>query len=178
MDICPSPLRGEARWGCLIDATLPSVPSPQGRGYSERGFTLVELLVVIFVLSLMTALVLPSFTSSEGEVKGEARKVASLIRHTNESAASKKETLHLTFDLDHGTVKWGEGGEGGYSLKHLAGVELQGRGLVKEGELTVFFRPTGVGEHMWVYIGRGEGGLAVVYNPVSGRVKVDEAARG
>jgi type II secretion system protein H len=144
------------------------------RSVSIGGFTLLELLVVLFIVSLMMAIVAPAFQTSEREAKSEARKLASLIRHLNETSAARKETLHLRFDLDENTIAWKDRAERESRLEHLYGVELQTKGLVKEGELTVFFTPLGMGEYMWVYLGHGDDSITVAFNPISGRVKILE----
>jgi hypothetical protein len=133
----------------------------------------MELVVVLFIIALMAALLMPSFETSEGRMKSEARKMASLLRYLNETSAAKKKNLSLRFDLGEGTVTPSEGvGGRELRLETLYGVELQTRGLLKEGELTVFFPPLGLREHMWVYLGHGDNGLTVALNPVSGRVKI------
>lgn len=137
-----------------------------------QGFTLLELIVVLFVVSFVAAVVLPSFTVSSSVVKAEARKVASLLRYLNETAVSRKETLAIMFDLDEGIVAWPEPAERTEKMKGLYAVELQSRGMVKEGELTVFFEPTGMREYLAVYLEHNGKEKVVMFNPVSGRAKI------
>jgi prepilin-type N-terminal cleavage/methylation domain-containing protein len=145
----------------------------ESRDASRQGFTLMELMVVIFVLSVVLALVMPAFSTRKGRLKEEARKVDSILRYTNETAAMKKQTLGLKFEFEEGVVSW-DGPEGSKTerLRGLRGVELQTRGMVREGELIVLFGPTGLGEHLWVHLAEAEEEMTVSFNPISGRVKV------
>jgi prepilin-type N-terminal cleavage/methylation domain-containing protein len=160
--------------GLPLTAGHKNAKPPDDPSIRPPGFTLIELLVVIFILSLTMVIAFPAFQVTERKTKSEARKVASLLRHLSDSSATRKETLPLKFDLDENTITWSDGGKRESQLEHLFGVELQTRGLIKEGELTVFFSPVGLGEHMWVYLGHGEDSFTVTFNPVSGRVKILE----
>ncbi len=145
-------------------------------GSPASGFTLVELLVVLFVISLAIALVMPKFADTGSELKAEARKAAVVLRYLNETATMKKKTLFMKVNLDEKTMEWGEtAGENREALENLEAVELQTTGLVKEGEVTVFFTPLGLGQNMNIYLRSGEGEKAVSLNPASGRVRILDA---
>src|SRR4030043_685017 len=79
---------------------------------SRRGFTLLELIVVLFIISLVMAFILPSFSGfGENKLKSEAREMASILRYMNDSATSRKGTFLMKFDLDEGSV-YGKGRDG------------------------------------------------------------------
>ena len=60
---------------------------------NNRGFTLLELVVIIFILSLVLAISFPSFSlQKDGKLKSEAGHIASILRYLNDSAISTKET--------------------------------------------------------------------------------------
>lgn len=139
---------------------------------SAAAFTLLELMVVLFVVSLVLAIAIPSFSVSSGKLKSEARKVSSMLRYMNETAAAKKETLSLKFDFKNGLIAWNDGAERKEKLESLVAVDLQSTGKVNEGELTVFFSPLGLREYMSVYLRRGEEEITVSFNPISGRTKI------
>lgn len=140
-----------------------------------RAFTLLELMVVLFVLSIMLTLVLPYFNMSGNSLDAEARKMASVLRYLNETAAARKETMQIKFDLAKRLVTWSESGsEKAESFQTLKAVELQSKGTLKEGELTVFFGPTGLGEFLNVYLSDGDAERTVAFNPISGRVRISD----
>ncbi len=150
--------------------------SPDSSRGGVRGFTLVEIMVVLFIISVVMAVVLPSFAVSDGKLRAEARTVASTLRYFNEMSALKRKTLPLKFDLDEKTLSWANlpdvGGERTESLESLRAVELQTTGMVEEGELTVFFTPLGLGQDMTVYLSRNDKSMAVALSYISGRVRI------
>jgi len=74
---------------------------------SKRGFTLLEIVVVLFIVSLVMAIVLPSFAGfGESKLKSESKEIASILRYMNDSAVSRKETFLIRFDLDKNMVTW------------------------------------------------------------------------
>ncbi|MDH5202825.1 MAG: prepilin-type N-terminal cleavage/methylation domain-containing protein [Nitrospirota bacterium] len=138
------------------------------------GFTLLELLVVIFILSLITALVIPSFYGiGEGKLKSEAGKIASLLRYLNDTAISRKETFFLTLNLDTKIAKW-ETPEGKYSEKFesLLTISTTATKNISRGEITLFFNPLGLQESLIVTLKDKEQEMYVSFNPLSGRAKI------
>jgi len=147
---------------------------------NNRGFSLIELIVVLFVLSLVLAIVLPTFTNfGESRLKAEAREMASILRYLNDNAVSRKETFFIKFDLGKNEVVWREP-EGNKTrvFDDLTGVEVQSRGLVSGGELTLFFEPLGAPENLIVYMERGDSHMTVTLHHLSGRVKIEMKDEG
>jgi general secretion pathway protein H len=145
----------------------------------KRGFTLLELMVTLFLLSLIVAIVFPSFYGlEERRLKSEARTVASVLRYLHDSGISTKETYFLKFDLKEHVVSWEEpDGKKTETFKSLAGLNLQSRGEVKEGQITLFFGPSGVQENITVYLRDEDQRMRVTLNSVSGRVKIFQDAK-
>jgi len=144
-------------------------------GISSRlGFTLLELIVVLFIISLVMVLILPSFSGfGENKLKSEAREMASILRYMNDSATSRKETFLMKFDLDEGTVYWkGPDGEKKKKFDDINGVTTQSTGKVSKGEITLFFEPLGVRENLSVYMSKGNKEMAITLNHLSGKVKI------
>jgi len=141
----------------------------------HEGFTLLELIVVIFIISLLAAVIFPSFSGlGENRLKSEAKKAASLLRYLNDSAIFTKETYSLKFDLQEGLISWkGPDGEKAEKIKSLAGIRLPSKGEVKEGQVTVFFGPLGIQENIEILLKDKGEGMRVTLNPVSGRVKIN-----
>ena len=143
-------------------------------GRCRAGFTLLELIIVIFVISISLAVVFPSFYGfGEKEIKADARRIASVLRYLNDSALAKKDTYSLKFDLEENTVSW-YGPDGGKTekLKSLSSIEIQSKGEVKEGQVVIFFNPLGIEESIAIYLQDGEERMSVTLNSISGRVKI------
>jgi prepilin-type N-terminal cleavage/methylation domain-containing protein len=138
------------------------------------GVTLLELIIALFVISIVTALVMPSFTNfGERKLKSEVRELASLLRHMNDSAVAHKKTFFIRFDLDKGMVSWtGPDGEREKIFNYITGVTTQSRGRVSKGELTFFFDPLGTRENISVHMSDGDNDMTITLYHLSGRVKI------
>lgn len=66
----------------------------------ERGFSLLELTVVLFILTLAIALIAPTFSRSFGQVrlKASARDIAALCRFARAQAIAYQDVLEVVFD--------------------------------------------------------------------------------
>jgi len=151
-------------------------PPERLRVHSLRGegFTLLELMVVIFIISVVLALSLPTFTGmGENKIMSDAKKIASILRYLNDSAISTKESLTLKVDFRDKVIGYDSPeGEKSEQFDSLTGVELQSKGLVTEGELFVFFSPLGAQENITMYLGDEGSAVAVILNSMNGRVKI------
>jgi len=128
-----------------------------GRG---AGFTLLELMLVVFIISVVLAFSLPSFTGmGENKIVSDAKRIASILRYLNDSALSTKESLTLRVDFKDKVI--------GYNSP-------EGE---KEGELFVFFSPLGARENITMYLGDEGSAMAVALNSMNGRVKIIQNAK-
>ena len=68
----------------------------------KKGFTLLELIVVLTVLGLGIVLVYPSFgRMSQGvELKAAAKKVSAILRYYRSEAVQKGKVFQVVFDVD------------------------------------------------------------------------------
>lgn len=73
------------------------------RRRDRSGFTLLELIVVLVIISLMSALIVPRLTGpmSNLELKTAAKKMAASLRYARSQAAAEKRTYVAVFDLDN-----------------------------------------------------------------------------
>ncbi|MDH7499579.1 MAG: prepilin-type N-terminal cleavage/methylation domain-containing protein [candidate division NC10 bacterium] len=145
------------------------------RGYHPRpGFTLLELVLVIFLVSLLAALIFPSFSRwGDRGLEHDARRVASILRYLNDTAISSKETCSLKVDLKEQVISWrGPDGERKESFPGLFSIVLQSKGEVKEGEVILFFGPLGIQEAIAIRLRAGEKGMRVAFHPLSGKAKI------
>ena len=73
------------------------VPSPRRR---IRGLTLIEILVVLAIIALVTAIALPMVTgTSNAEMRSAARQLASGLRLARSEAVSQRRETFLVIDL-------------------------------------------------------------------------------
>lgn len=157
---------------------ITSLEKRSGWRLSVSGFTLLELMVVIFIISLMAAVIFPSLGVLEGKgVTAEARRLASVVRYLNDTALSVKQTCSLKFDFNDDSIVWkGPDFEKKESFGKLAGVTLTSRGEVREGELTVFFNPLGAQDNMTITLRDANNTAKVIFNAMSGRVKIETSS--
>ena len=145
-------------------------------GNARQGFTFLELIVALFIVSLVMAVVFPSFAVfGDNKLKSEAREMASVLMYLNDSASSRKETYSITFDLGGNIVSWkGPDGEKREKFEDMTGVITQSNGRVSSGELEVFFSPLGIQENLDVQMSRGDKTLTITLNCLSGKVKIKD----
>jgi type II secretion system protein H len=141
---------------------------------SCKGFTLLELIVALFLISLITAVVLPSFAGfGERKLKSEAREMASILRFVHDSAVSRKETYWVKFDLDGNVVVWkGPEGEKTKKFDDMTSITTLSTGTVSRGEVTILIEPLGLRENISVHMGAGDENMTITFNHLSGKVKI------
>jgi len=141
---------------------------------NNKAFTLLELVVVIFIVSLVLAVSFPTFTlQKDRKLKSEAGHIASILRYLNDSSISRKENYAVNINFNEKTMNYdGPDGKKVERLDNLSRITTQSRGNVSSGEVTVFLSPTGAGENFSIHLTGNESSMEVVFNALSGRVKV------
>jgi len=156
---------------------------------TRRAFTLIELIVVLFIVALVAALVIPRLGVfiSHGDTNKAIRQIRGIVRYLAGMSASTRAPYRLHYDLDHGVCWVGRPNEEGEFIEerealtrplHLpAGVRFKDistpRGEQREGVAYTDFFPTGWVEETLIHL---EGGSAVTLKLLSltGEVKVYE----
>lgn len=147
-------------------------------GIFSKGFTILEIIITLFIISLTLGLVLPSI-NTERPLKAEAKRLSSILRYLLDEAITKKETLTLTVRLPEKRITY-EVPEGKKEelFPHLEEIKTSSRGTVKDSNLTIFFYPSGIREH-FIFIFKAEKDVwEVEINPVSNRIKLRSIKRG
>ncbi|GAB4334001.1 MAG: hypothetical protein Kow0099_05940 [Candidatus Abyssubacteria bacterium] len=77
----------------------------RSRGHASRGFTLIELVMVMAIISVIAAIVLPRLDPfvPQRRLKSAARLLSGTISLAYGEAISKNKTFRLYFDADKGT---------------------------------------------------------------------------
>lgn len=92
---------------------------------SIKGFTLVELLVVLFLIGLMLMIAVPSFMYTvEGlKFKATARQIVSTLKFARNTAVFKQKSQTVGFDIDNNLYWLEEQGLGGDKDHRLQGIK-------------------------------------------------------
>lgn len=85
-----------------------------GRADQRRGFTLVELLIVVTVLGLMASVLVPSMNSTSGHISLEAmaRTLAADLRTARQMAVNYNTSYVVTFDMSANSYQLAHTGTG------------------------------------------------------------------
>jgi len=155
----------------------------------RAGFTLFELIVVLFILSLISLLVLPKLESFlTPDLSGTARHLIGVIRSLHDDAEASKQIYRLNYDLDAGeywasmvSKKEDSPESNPVIVKHIA---LPGRirfkdvvtlhqGKVGEGKAFTQFYPSGRVEKTLIHLTLDKDRvLTLMINPLNGTVKI------
>ena len=146
---------------------------------TRTGFTLIELIVVIFIISLTASIVMPSlWGSGDRSLKSEAKRMGNTMRYIYDEAVSKKQIYSLKIDIENNTWSFESKGES-RSFQAKDGVMFKdiivpSHGEISKGELTLIFGPLGPEEPITLHLFRDEAEYTVKFNHLNGRAKVLE----
>lgn len=155
----------------------------------ERGFTLVELGMVILVLGIIMTMVLPRFagTLERQQLRSTINVIHGTVRYLQAYAALTKRVYRLTFDLDRQVLSVcyyvGEtcAQEVSRELRdyvlpatvHILDVVSPQGTKTRVGEVATHFHPTGLAEPSTIHLVTNSNKKAtLVIEPLGGRVKV------
>jgi general secretion pathway protein H len=144
-----------------------------GRSNSQRGFTLAELAVVVFIIALFAALTVPSLTGfGERDLSTAARRLAGTIKYLYNEAALERLPHRVVSELE-GTVA-GRGLPGDVRFKDIY---VTGRGSFSNGTVTIEVFPVGWVEETVLHLIDGEEELTLRIAPLTGTTEVYEGYR-
>ncbi|HEY4484734.1 MAG TPA: prepilin-type N-terminal cleavage/methylation domain-containing protein [Nitrospiria bacterium] len=161
-----------------------------GRGFGHRGFTFIELAVVLLILAMVSALAFPLiYKMSADDLKSSSRHLIRTIRYLNDRAATTKKLYRLNYQIDRGeywvTEQTGPGlfaasetvvfrrGALPRSVRFVDVVALNQKTALGEGHTD--FYPVGRIDKTLIHLkDKNDRELTLIINPVTGRVKVYE----
>ena len=170
---------------CGVDDT---VKAPRADG-EERGFTLIELSVVILVLAVLLAFVTPRFRElTEYDIKTSSRRLAGIIRYLFDEASIRHTHYRLNYDLKKGEY-WVTYLDEGKEFKedpsilsarvrlpgavHFEDIVTQHAGKIYEGRTFTQFFPIGWAEETIIHLGdTRERHYSLLVMPLTGKVRI------
>lgn len=146
---------------------------------SLKGFTLIELIAVIFIISLAMVLIMPSVWQTEKDIlKTEANRIGSTLRYVYDESIGKKQIYLFKINFDKRI--WGFESDTvsrNFEIKGTPGIKdiiIPSLGEVSFGEVIIRFGPMGTEEPITLHLKNGKTGYTVMFNHLSGRAKILE----
>ena len=155
-----------------------------------KGFTLLELLVVLILLGVVLMAALPRFTGTgEAYLKTDASRVSSFLRFISDASATRKVYYKVSFDIAAGEIRTERSRDGARyepesdpavrRLKLREGVSIEdimveGLGKVNAGTAEVVFAPVGGAGPFTLHLMASEKKISIAFNPYSGEVSLKD----
>lgn len=156
---------------------------------STAGFTLLELVVVMVLLAIVTALVVPRLPSTGSQaLKSSARSTAALLRYLGERSSGSKNIYRLHINISENFIKITRKLPNGEEIPPedqlltrkvlengvvIADMQSPRLGKVTEGEVLIDFGASGLSEYMTLHLRSPHGEIfTIVGYPSSGKVKL------
>ena len=161
---------------------------PTGTSINRSGFTLIELMVVIVVLSLVSLISLPLLANrGEGDERLKLRRIAGTVKQLyNEATLTRDEHL-LTFDFSRNSLstfrlrsssgvieKEPFGRELKLAPLQMKQIDIEGKGTFRTGQVSVRVLPLGWMEQTRLLVEKESGGeMELAFSPLTGSVTID-----
>jgi len=160
---------------------------------NEKGYTLIELIIVIVLIGLLMSFTIPRFQDSlfTDSLKGAARNIVGLINSLREDAVSDERSYFLWFDLEmnrywvtfSGMTEGEKLSAREESSQSLEGVEIREirfsdeKGVIS-GEASIHFDKRGYVQPAEIHLASDDGReFTLVLSPFLRRVDILEAER-
>ncbi|MCH2694722.1 MAG: prepilin-type N-terminal cleavage/methylation domain-containing protein [Acidobacteriia bacterium] len=148
---------GTGNESCIED-NYPAWVNPTPRKHSNHGFTLLELLVVMLILTVLILVAVPSITRGLASLRLEnsSRQIAAALRVARAKAIRKQEIYFMEFDMNKVQVTLACPGNGYQKIFSLPeGISFSKVTLLNEKKnvkvssrkpVTFFFLPNGISQ--------------------------------
>ncbi len=152
--------------------------------HSDQGFTLIELIVVVLVISLAVGLAYPSLSrgTSSLHLRTSARDVLNTFRYAREKAVTEQSGMCVAVYKDKQQfVLTDNFGEGNRSYILPRDVKIQRMTLagneVREDPMTVRFLPNGSSDDAEVLLKSDTGSFFRVFtDPITGGARIEQGS--
>jgi general secretion pathway protein H len=157
---------------------------------TNRGFTLIEMMVVIIIISLVAAIVIPLLPSTDtSNLRDTARQLSTVIRYLGDRAVMTKNRYRIKLNLTDNTLVINKIDNGEevtpedpfFSRKFIADgvsiedIETPRLGKTGEGVINIDFGVAGLGEFLVIHLKGAKGDhFTVTALPYGGKVEVRE----
>lgn len=141
----------------------------------NKGFTFLELMLVLFIVSLFCAIVLPKFNNllASGTLS-QAGKMADLLVYVNDKALMSKDENVLSVDLENKTVGFKDAGRDKTMAFSLLNKVSLLSGEVKSGTALIAVSQWGIQQPLKIYFVDNKGSSTAEFNPISAKAMVYE----
>ncbi|MDA3902533.1 MAG: prepilin-type N-terminal cleavage/methylation domain-containing protein [Desulfuromusa sp.] len=162
---------------------------PTGASINRSGFTLIELMVVIVILSLVSFISLPLLSNrGDGDERLVLRRIAGTVKNLyNEATLTRDEHL-LTFDFNRNSLlmfrlrsnagvieKESFGREVLLAPLQLKQVDVEGKGAFRTGQVSVRILPLGWMEQTRLVVRKESGDeVQLAFSPLTGSMTIDD----
>lgn len=171
---------------------MNSVPNNPRLGVFSRGFTLLEIAVVLFLMGLMMLIAMPYFGGyRHAQMKSEVRRLAGRATYLYDEASSRKLIIRLVFDLDRNgyfvltadpyamkptfvsdNSSWGAPVEFPPAIR-LHDVTVEGAGTFNRGQVATQFYPQGYADATLLHVVDASGDVMTLgIDPLTGQVRI------
>lgn len=148
--------------------------------YRERGFTLVELMIVIVVIGILAAIAAPNYQSfmAQRRLNGAARQIMSDLMAARMKAVSLNQKVKISFKNDHEYEIWND------ANGDTAVADNEGDDIAKDinadyydvtfsDTTNIFFHPRGTAVNFGNITVTNGAGSKTINVEISGRVKIN-----
>jgi len=143
--------------------------------FRNEGFTFLELMLVLFIISIFCVIVFPVFNNdATSSALSQAQKMSDLLMYVNDKALMSKKENMLVVDLETKTISFRDSGrEKKMFFSKINTVGLLS-GEVTAGEALIAVSPWGIQQPVTIQFNDKKGGSKADFNPVSAKAAAYE----